>query len=68
LWSSKNPIEHEPWHICFFAFAMCYNIGYFSIKFIMPNICQSRTPFDLLKCLSIALLHEHMGIFFECIV
>jgi hypothetical protein len=35
----------------------------FSIKFIMPNTCQSITPFDLLKCLSIALFHEHKCIF-----
>jgi len=61
LWSNKNPIEHECWHICFFSFfPMCCNIGYFSIKFIMPNICQSITPFDLLKCMSIILLHQHM--------
>ncbi len=68
LWLNKNPIEHEPWHICFFSFPMCCNIGYFSVKFVMLNTCQSKTPFDLLKCSSIALFHEHMCNFFEYFV
>ncbi len=46
LWSIKNPIKHKPWHIYFFSFPMCCNIGYFSIKFVVPNTYQSKTPFD----------------------
>ncbi len=68
LWSNKNPIEHEPWHICFFSFPMCCNNGYVSDKFVAPITCQSKTPFEWLKCMSTILLHEHMCNFFEYLV
>ncbi len=65
LWSNENPTEHELWHIYFLSLPMRCNIGYFFIKFVAFNICQSKTSFDWLKCLSTSLLHEHTFNFFE---
>jgi hypothetical protein len=51
LWLSKNPIEHEPWHIYFFSFPICaaiLDIGFGYCFILDPLFWECPYPKALL--------------------